>query len=63
MAVKARTYLSFGTRLVWIIWPRYKCVDVWHSGDETPTPLGVGGELSGEDVVPGFAYPIARLFT
>ncbi len=63
MAVKARTYLSFGTRLVWVIWPRYKRVDVWRPGDETPKPLGVGDELKGEDVVPGFTYPIASLFT
>ncbi len=62
MAKKAQTYLSFGTRLVWVIWPRYKRVDVWRPGDETPTPLGVGDELSGEDVVPGFMYPVARLF-
>jgi len=63
MVKKAQTYLSFGTRLVWVIWPRYKRVDVWRPGDETPTPLGVDDELSGEDVVPGFAYPVAHLFT
>ena len=62
MAAKAKTYLTFGTRLVWVVWPRYKRVDVWRSGDETPTPLGVEDTLDGEDVVPGFTYPIARLF-
>jgi len=63
MGAKARTYLTFGTRLVWVIWPRYKRVDVWHPGDETPTPLGVDDTLDGEDVIPGFTYPIARLFS
>jgi len=29
---------------------------------ETPTPLGIDDALDGEDVVPGFTYPIARLF-
>lgn len=62
MSAKAQTYLSFGTRLVWVIWPRYKRVDVWHPGDEQPRPLGVEDMLDGEDVVPGFTYPIARLF-
>ena len=62
MAAKAALYLSFGTRLVWIIWPRYKRVDVWHPGDERPTPLRVEDSLDGEDVVPGFTYPIAHLF-
>ncbi len=63
MGVKAKTYLSFGTRLVWVIWPRYKRVDVWRPGDETPTLLGVDDMLDGEDVVPGFTYPIGRLFS
>jgi Uma2 family endonuclease len=40
MAAKAKTYLSFGTRLVWVVWPRYERVDVWHPGAETP-PLWV----------------------
>jgi len=62
MAVKAKTYLSFGTRLVWVVWPRYQRVDVWRPDDETPTPLGVTDVLSGEDVVPGFTYPLANLF-
>ncbi len=62
MAAKAKTYLAFGTRLVWVIWPRYTRVDVWRPGDEAPTPLGVDDALDGEDVVPGFTYSIARLF-
>ena len=62
MAAKAKTYLSFGTRLVWVVWPRYERVDVWRPGDETPTALGVDDTLDGEDVVPGFTYPIADLF-
>jgi len=62
MAAKARFYLRFGTRLVWVIWPRYKRVDVWRSEDDAPTPLGVDDALDGADVVPGFTYPIARLF-
>ncbi len=62
MAAKAKTYLSFGTRLVWVVWPRYERVDVWRPSDETPTALGVDDTLDGEDVVPGFTYPIADLF-
>jgi len=62
LAAKVKIYLSFGTRLVWVVWPRYRRVDVWHPGDETPVALGVEGTLDGEDVVPGFTYPVARLF-
>ena len=71
MGAKAKTYLTFDTRLVWVIWPRYRRVDVWRTGDEAPTPLGIDeaptplgidDALDGEDVVPGFTYSIARLF-
>ena len=62
MAAKAQFYLRFGTRLVWVIWPRYKRVDVWRLGPGAPTPCGVDDTLDGEDVVPSFTYPIARLF-
>jgi hypothetical protein len=63
MSAKARGYLSFGTRLVWVIWSRYERVGVRRPGDETPTPLHMGDTLHGEDVVPGFTYPVTRLFT
>ena len=62
MGAKAQLYLQFGTRLVWVIWPRYKRVDVWRAGEDRPAPLGLEDTLDGEDVVPGFTYPIARLF-
>lgn len=61
---KAQRYLAAGTHLVWMIWPGRQQVDVWHPGDTTPTiTLGVGDTLDGEDVVPSFTYPVARLFT
>ena len=59
---KARRYLQFGTRLVWVVWPRQRTVDVWHPGDKAPTTLTVTDTLDGEDVVPGFRYPIGNLF-
>ena len=62
MEAKARFYLTFGTRLVWVIWPRHQRVDVWHPGAEKATALRAGDHLSGEDVVPGFTFPVARLF-
>jgi len=62
MDEKARRYLHFGTRLVWVIWPRYRKVDVWRSGDTTPSTLTMGDTLDGEDVVPGFSYPVVALF-
>ena len=64
MAAKARTYLRAGTRLVWVVWPQSGHVDVWHQDVLTgPSDvLAVGGTLDGEQVVPGFTYPVADLF-
>jgi Uma2 family endonuclease len=62
MERKAREYLNADTRLVWIIWLRRKQVDVWRPGDSTPTTLAPADALDGEDVVPGFTYPVADLF-
>lgn len=65
MAAKASRYLDAGTRIVWIIWPRRAEIDVWrHSGgDAQPAAtLHAGDTLDGEDVVPGFSYPVADIF-
>lgn len=63
MGAKARRYLDVGTRLVWVVWPRHRWVDVWHPGNKKPAAtLGMEDLLDGEDVVPGFIYPVADLF-
>jgi len=69
MAAKVRIYLRGGTRLVWVMWPERQAVDVWRPGDLRPDPdamcpsatLDAGDLLDGEDVVPGFHTPLARL--
>ena len=59
---KAEQYLDAGTSLVWVVWPRWRQVDVWRPGATAPMTLEVGDTLDGEDVVPGFIYPVADLF-
>ncbi len=64
IADKARRYLAAGVRLVWIVWPSRQEVDVWRP-DEMGQPaatVGSGEALDGEDVLPGFTYPLGRLF-
>jgi len=64
MGAKAQRYLNAGTHLVWVIWPRRQQVEVWHpTGKQPSDTLGVGDMLDGEDVVPGFSYPVADLFS
>lgn len=75
MAVKARMWLRAGVRLVWVVWPAQRQVDVWRSQsreslragrqpstDNVAATLGEGDTLDGLDVVPGFALPVARVF-
>jgi len=64
LAEKARLYLANGTRLVWVVWPSSGHIDVWHadrSGGPAAT-LNASDTLEGEDVVPGFQYPVAAIF-
>ncbi len=63
MATKARLYLARGVRLVWIIWPETKQVDVWRPGSaDAVMTLSAMDDLDGFDVLPGFTHPIADLF-
>jgi hypothetical protein len=48
--------------LVWVITPSAKSVLV-RRPNKTCTALDVNDSLSGEDVLPGFACPVADLFT
>lgn len=64
MAEKARIYLNAGVKLVWIVWPKLKQVDVWRPGAaQLVATLGIGDMLDGLDALPGFTHPVADLFT
>ncbi len=58
---KALAYLKAGTRLVWVIEPVAKTVMVYRSETDS-TVLNCEDTLTGEDVVEGFACPVAQLF-
>jgi Uma2 family endonuclease len=58
---KVSDYLEAGVRLMWIIYPQQKQVVV-HRPDGTSETLGAADTLTGGDVLPGFALPLARLF-
>ena len=65
MAAKACVYLRAGTRLVWVIWPQSAHIDVWRSDILTGPvdALTIMDTLDGEDVISGFSYALADLFS
>ena len=58
---KVADYRAAGVRLVWLVSAKWRTVLVRRL-DGTCAEVGPAGTLSGEDVVPGFACPVADLF-
>lgn len=61
LGAKARRWSDSGVRLVWIVFPDDRTVEVWRNG-ALHRVLGAGEALSGEDVLPGFVTPLSELF-
>ena len=59
---KIAEYFANGTRLLWVISPGQHYVLVYRSGYEPQRLLTSGDFLQGEEVVPGFTFPVADLF-
>jgi Uma2 family endonuclease len=59
---KLREYFAIGVRLVWIVDPSARSVHIYRAlTDVREVPQS--GELSGEEVLPGFVLPVAALFS
>jgi len=61
MREKATYYLANGAKLVWLIYPSKRIVEVYYANGEIDL-LHEGDTLSGEDVLPGFTLPVADIF-
>lgn len=62
LELKAQDYLRRGVQLVWVVFPKKRAVVVYRP-DAVPASLGEHDALDGYDLLPGFRYPLARLFT
>ena len=54
-------FFASGTQIAWLIDPETESVEICHSVTQRQN-LGLGTELDGEHLLPGFRYPIAELF-
>jgi Uma2 family endonuclease len=61
MREKAAYYLAHGTRLVWLVFPRKRYVEVYCPGEEMEIAFGAD-MLDGRDVLPGFTLSVAAIF-
>lgn len=60
---KVMLYLEAGARLVWVVDSDRRIIMVYRAADPTTARiLREGDELDGEDVLPGFRLPVARIF-
>ncbi|HYO89877.1 MAG TPA: Uma2 family endonuclease [Candidatus Limnocylindrales bacterium] len=60
MREKADYYLANGSRIVWLIFPEERSVEVHQAG--MLEILGVNDTVDGGDVLPGLALPVRDLF-
>ena len=61
MGAKAERWSRAGVRLVWVVFPETRTVELWRGGRVVRTVVA-GEELSGEEILPGFVLPVTELF-
>jgi Uma2 family endonuclease len=65
MLERVQSFLASGTRIVWVVYPVTRVVDVYRSsadGSLTLRTIPFEGALDGEDVLPGFSLPVKDIF-
>jgi Uma2 family endonuclease len=63
LGAKARSWLDGGVRLVWLVWPESREVEIYEPGQDQPVRvLRKGERLDGGDVLPGFTLELAQLW-
>ncbi|MFN0146186.1 MAG: Uma2 family endonuclease [Dehalococcoidia bacterium] len=58
---KVQAYFDAGVRLVWVVYPKTRSVNVYRA-DGSAFRLVGDSTLSGEDIVPGFTIELSDLF-
>ena len=61
VAAKARMWLRYDVRLVWVVLTQTRSVDVYRPGHAVET-LTDQDTLNGLDVLPGFTCPVSAIF-
>jgi Uma2 family endonuclease len=62
---KVESYIECGTRIVWVVYPAEKIVDVWRPvapGQLLKQKLTLSDHLDGGEVLPGLSIPVSAIF-
>jgi Uma2 family endonuclease len=59
---KIQLYRDAGVRLIWVVNPESRTVDIHRFGITPGVIVRERDEISGDDVIPGFRCPVAALF-
>lgn len=61
---KAMRYLTLGTRLVWVVYPKDHLIHVYHPAADGAhvQEIGIDGTLDGGEVLPDFTLPARDIF-
>jgi Uma2 family endonuclease len=62
MRRKIGQYFASGCRLVWVVNPKTRSVDVWDSPGGVTRTIRESEALTAPELLPGFTLPVARLF-
>jgi Uma2 family endonuclease len=58
---KAERYLELGTKIVWLVFPEERLVEVYTVDDDVQT-VGIDGMLDGGEVLPEFSLAVREIF-
>ena len=61
MRRKASIYIAGGTRLVWLVYPAKRLIEIIRTHGDSDI-LTENDTLEGEDTLPGFSLPVKQLF-
>ena len=60
---KAAQYQAAGVRLIWIVYPFTKTIDVYRLATGLlPKAVGLSGRLEDEEILPGFQLAVSKIF-
>ncbi len=57
---KIQQYLSAGTSVVWVVYPRSRQIEI-HTPDKTSRTLGIDGTLEARNLFPGFQLSVRTI--